>query len=247
MMKILLVWVVLFYIQILSNCGGGNNHEFTKNNANQKNKYEQRRMKMVNEQIIARNIHDKKVIEAMKKVPRHEFVPADYVNSAYKDSPLPIGHGQTISQPYIVAYMTEQLDLSEKDTVLEIGTGSGYQAAVLAEIVSHVYTIEIVPELASMANEVLKNLGYENVSVKMGDGYKGWQEYAPYDAIMLTAAPLRIPQPLLNQLEDNGRLIAPIGDEFQELVLVTRNGENFSRKKLIPVRFVPMTGEIQKK
>ena len=206
-----------------------------------------RREEMVNKQIVARGVRDERVISAMKKVSRHEFVAENYKEMAYNDNPLFIGYGQTISQPYIVAYMTEMLKLTDQDTVLEIGTGSGYQAAILAEIVSHVYTIEIVPELAKQAGKVLKSLGYDNVTVKYGDGYQGWPEFAPFDAVIFTASPKKIPQPLLNQMKDGARLIAPVGDEFQELILVTRKKDNYKRDRLIPVRFVPMTGEAQKK
>lgn len=206
-----------------------------------------KRYEMVEQQIVARDIWDKKVIDAMKTVPRHEFVSPNYQDMAYQDSPLPIGFEQTISQPYIVAYMTEALKLAENDTVLEIGTGSGYQAAVLAEVVAHVFSIEIIPELGEQAAVLLKKLGYDNITVKVGDGYQGWPKYAPFDAIILTAAPPKIPTPLLDQLKDGGELIAPVGNEFQELILITKDGENLKRKRLIPVRFVPMTGKVQRK
>jgi|Deesub1362B_J571_1020462.scaffolds.fasta_scaffold01135_3 protein-L-isoaspartate(D-aspartate) O-methyltransferase len=205
------------------------------------------RERMVEDQIRARGIRDKRVLEAMLKVPRHEFVPESYRDLAYQDSPLPIGHGQTISQPYIVAYMTEKLQLDSADTVLEIGTGSGYQAAILAELASQVYTIEIIPELAQRAARTLKRLGYQNIKVKTGDGYVGWPEYAPFDAIIITAAPPEIPEPLIQQLKDGGRLIAPVGEDFQDLVLVTRRGDRLLKEHLIPVRFVPMTGRAQKR
>ncbi|HDL18021.1 MAG TPA: protein-L-isoaspartate(D-aspartate) O-methyltransferase [Bacteroidetes bacterium] len=209
--------------------------------------YSRQRDKMVEEQIVARGIKDEKVLTAMKKVPRHLFVPASGRERAYQDSPLPIGYGQTISQPYIVAYMTEELHLSESDTVLEIGTGSGYQAAVLSEIVAQVYSIEIVKELGERAAKVLKKNQYLNVRVIIGDGYNGLPEHAPFDAIILTAAPAKVPQPLLDQLRDRGRLIAPVGSEYQELRLITRCGKKFKKKSLIPVRFVPMTGKGRKK
>jgi len=208
--------------------------------------YAELRNRMVVEQIAARGVSDPEVLAAMRKVPRHEFVPEEYRDMAYRDTPLPIGHGQTISQPYIVAYMTEQLALSPKDKVLEIGTGSGYQAAVLAELVSEVFTIEIIPELAEQARKTLQRLGYKNVHVRVGDGYQGWPEHAPFDAIILTAAPPKVPQPLLDQLKDGGRLIAPVGENYQELVLIEKQGSKLVRKNLIPVRFVPMTGEAQK-
>ena len=195
---------------------------------------------MVEEQIIARGVKDKKVIEVMKKVPRHLFVPEEYRQYSYEDEPLPIGEGQTISQPYIVAYMTEVLELKEDDKVLEIGTGSGYQTAILAEIVKEVYTVEIIESLSKRAQKVLKELGYKNIHFKVGDGTYGWKEYSPYNAILVTAAPSKIPESLQNQLDDGGRMIIPVGSFFQELVLVVRQKNKFKKKKLIPVRFVPL-------
>lgn len=208
--------------------------------------YAELRNRMVVEQIASRGVSDPRVLAAMRKVPRHEFVPEEYRDLAYRDTPLPIGYGQTISQPYIVAYMTEQLHIGKEDTVLEIGTGSGYQAAVLAELASEVYTIEIIPELAERAKKTLRRLGYNNVHVRIGDGYKGWPEHAPFDAIILTAAPPRVPQPLIDQLKEGGRLIAPVGEDYQELVLIRKENGEILRENLIPVRFVPMTGEAQK-
>jgi protein-L-isoaspartate(D-aspartate) O-methyltransferase len=206
--------------------------------------YEKMRLNMVKGQIERRGIEDEKVLNAMREVLRHEFVP-DYLKKyAYADEPLPIGEDQTISQPYIVAYMTENLQLDHKDKVLEIGTGSGYQAAVLAEIVDTVYTIEIVDVLAKRAQNTLQRLGYDNVYVKVGDGYKGWPENAPFDAIIITAAPTKIPQPLLEQLKIGGYMILPLGDYSQELVLLEKKNKGYEQKKLLPVRFVPMTGEI---
>jgi len=202
---------------------------------------------MVREQIEARGVKDSLVLAAMRKVPRHLFVPERYRGEAYADHPLPIGHGQTISQPYIVAYMTEALGLKGNEKVLEIGTGSGYQAAVLAEIVDSVFTIEIIPELARSAEQRLKNLGYRNVFVRCGDGYKGWPEHAPFDAIIVTAAPDHIPQPLVNQLKGGGRMVIPVGSMFQELVLVVKRKEGIEKHPLLPVRFVPMTGEAKKR
>ncbi|MCP2519028.1 protein-L-isoaspartate(D-aspartate) O-methyltransferase [SCandidatus Aminicenantes bacterium Aminicenantia_JdfR_composite] len=198
------------------------------------------RERMVEEQIIARGVKDKKVIEVMKKVPRHLFVPEEYREYSYDDEPLPIGEGQTISQPYIVAYMTEVLELKEDDKVLEIGTGSGYQTAILAEIVKEVYTVEIIESLSKKAQKVLKELGYKNIHFKIGDGTYGWKEYSPYNAILVTAAPSKIPESLQNQLDDGGRMIIPVGSFFQELVLVVRQKNKFKKKKLIPVRFVPL-------
>jgi protein-L-isoaspartate(D-aspartate) O-methyltransferase len=203
------------------------------------------RERMVREQIEARGVKDPKTLEAMRSVPRHLFVPPEMARQAYDDHPLPIGHGQTISQPYIVAFMTEALDLEEDETVLEVGTGSGYQAAVLAKIAERVCTIEIVEPLAEESDRRLKELGYTNVEVRAGDGYEGWPEAAPFDAIIVTAAAPRIPEPLKEQLADGGRLIIPVGDTWQELVVLTREGDRFQEKRVLPVRFVPMTGEVR--
>ena len=208
--------------------------------------YARARERMVVEQIEARSIHDPLTLAAMRKVPRHLFVPPESAAQAYEDHPLPIGHGQTISQPYIVAFMTEALGLKGGETVLEVGTGSGYQAAVLAQIAKQVYSIEIVAPLAEEAGERLARLGYRSVSVRAGDGYRGWPEVAPFDAIMVTAAAPRIPEPLKEQLKDGGRLVLPVGDEYQELVVVTRRGARFEEHRVMAVRFVPMTGEIRK-
>jgi protein-L-isoaspartate(D-aspartate) O-methyltransferase len=206
--------------------------------------YEKMRQKMVEDQIEKRGVSDKKVLDAMRNVPRHEFVPDHLKKYAYADEPLPIGEDQTISQPYIVAYMTEYLNLEADYNVLEIGTGSGYQAAVLAEIIDTVYTIEIVDVLATKAKQTLDRLGYENVFVKGGDGYKGWPEHAPFDAIIITAAPTKIPKPLLQQLKIGGHMILPLGDYSQELVLIEKRENDYKQEKLLPVRFVPMTGEV---
>jgi len=202
--------------------------------------YHKERLKMVETQIRARGVKDLRVLAAMERVPRHEFVPEAYRHRAYEDTPLPIGHDQTISQPYIVAYMTETLRLKGGEKVLEIGTGSGYQAAVLAEMGAEVYTIEIVKPLADEAEKRLKRLGYKNVHVKWGDGYKGWPEHAPYDAIIVTAAPPKIPEELVKELKEGGRMIVPVGSFFQELVLITKEKGKVKKKKLLPVRFVPM-------
>ena len=200
-----------------------------------------KREAMVKSQLEARGIQDPQVLEAMRKVKRHRFTPPLLASFAYRDSPLPIGHRQTISQPYIVAYMTEALQLTSEDRVLEIGTGSGYQAAILAEIVREVYTIEIIPELAEEAAKRLTELGYRNVHVKTGDGYEGWPEYQPFDAIIVTAAPETIPQKLVEQLEGSqGRMILPVGSQGQELLLLMKTKEGITQKKLLPVRFVLM-------
>lgn len=207
--------------------------------------YQRQRLAMVKDQIIERGIKDHSVIEAMTAVPRHKFVSDNYLNRAYNDSPLPIGYGQTISQPYIVAYMTEILNLNKSCRVLEVGTGSGYQAAILSPIVKQVYTIEIIQELAKLAAARLKDLGYHNIEVAIGDGYYGWNRYAPFDAIIVTAAAGHIPPPLIEQLKNNGRMVIPVGGSFlvQNLILVSKDKDgNVTTRNLIPVRFVPLTG-----
>jgi protein-L-isoaspartate(D-aspartate) O-methyltransferase len=200
---------------------------------------------MVAEQIEARGIRDPLTLAALRRVPRHLFVPPSVRAHAYGDHPLPIGHDQTISQPYIVAFMTEALSLKGGETVLEVGTGSGYQAAVLAEIVARVCTIEIVEPLAEEARERLKDLGFGNVEVRAGDGYLGWPERAPFDGILVTAAAPRIPEPLKQQLKDGGRLVIPVGDRDQELIVLTRRGAGYEERRVLPVRFVPMTGKVR--
>jgi len=214
----------------------------------QMDKYQSLRQAMVKDQIVKRGIRNPLTIKAMEKVPRHLFVPPEYIDRAYEDYPLPIGHGQTISQPFIVAYMTEIAKPLKWKKVLEIGTGSGYQAAVLAEIVDTVYTIEIIPELSKQATERLKKMGYKNIFTKLGDGYKGWKEHAPYDIIMVTAADDHIPQPLIDQLAENGRLVMPIGSpsSAQQLVLATKKNGKLDTRKLAMVRFVPLLhGDMQ--
>ena len=203
------------------------------------------REQMVATQIVARGVKDPLTLAALRRVPRHLFVSAASLGQAYDDHPVPIGHGQTISQPYVVAFMTEALGLRGGERVLEIGTGCGYQAAVLSQIAARVYTIEIVAPLAVEAAARLERLGYANVSVRAGDGYLGWPEAAPFDAIMVTAAAPYVPSPLRQQLRDGGRLIVPVGEEWQDLVLVTRHGERFDERRVLPVRFVPMTGKVR--
>ncbi len=208
-------------------------------------RYTMQREDMVRDQLEVRGIRDPRVLEAMRKVERHLFVPESLQRQAYQDQPLPIGHAQTISQPYIVAFMTELAQLKPGDKVLEIGTGSGYQAAVIAAMGCEVYSIEIVKALAEEASQRLDDLGIVTVHVRDGDGYAGWPEHAPFDAILVTAAPPYIPEPLKQQLRVGGRLIIPVGDFFQELMLIERSETGFTKKNTLPVRFVPMTGEAQ--
>ncbi|MFO7850608.1 MAG: protein-L-isoaspartate(D-aspartate) O-methyltransferase [Spirochaetia bacterium] len=203
---------------------------------------------MVEEQIKGRDVSDPRVLEAMRSTPRHLFVPENRRNQAYQDRPLPIGHGQTISQPYIVAFMTETLQLEEGDKVLEIGTGSGYQAAVLAELTREVYSIEIIDGLAERGEKALREAGYDYVQVKKGDGYYGWESHAPFDAVIVTAAAGHIPPPLIEQLKKGGRMVIPVGGVYQTqvLMLVKKDMEGeISTERLMTVRFVPMTGEAQ--
>jgi protein-L-isoaspartate(D-aspartate) O-methyltransferase len=204
---------------------------------------ETRRLRMVSSQIEARGVKDRTVLEAMRKVPRHLFVPAELQRQAYHDGPLSIGDQQTISQPYIVALMTEELRPAPGMKVLEIGTGSGYQAAVLAECGCHVFSIEILGGLGLQAAEKLRELGYTNVLTTIGDGYDGWKEHAPFDGILVTAAPPSVPGPLLEQLDVGGRLIIPLGRAGQDLVTITRTAKGHEQRSVIPVRFVPMTGK----
>lgn len=203
------------------------------------------RAEMVVRQIAARGVGDPRVLAAMAAVPRHEFIAADLRGLAYADRPLPIEHQQTISQPYIVALMTELARVGERARVLEVGTGSGYQAAVLAQMGADVYSIEIIEPLARSAAATLARLGYDRVHVRYGDGYRGWPEEAPFDAILVTAAPPRIPEPLREQLAVGGRLIVPVGTRSQELLVVERTADGFTETNVLPVRFVPMTGEVQ--
>lgn len=199
---------------------------------------------MVERQLRGRGISDQRVLRAMSAVPREKFVPKELRNSAYDDRPLPIGYGQTISQPFIVAFMTEQLQPKKTQRVLEIGTGSGYQAAVLSDLVSEVYTIEIVRPLAQRAEAVLRELGYKNVRVRAGDGYKGWPEHAPFDAIIVTAAPDHVPTPLVEQLKEGGRMVIPVGASgSQKLYLLEKQAGQIKQTAVIPVRFVPLTRE----
>jgi protein-L-isoaspartate(D-aspartate) O-methyltransferase len=205
------------------------------------------RSRMVDEQIAERGIDDPRLLAALRRVRRHELVPPDVRPDAYGDGPLAIGYGQTISQPYVVAFMTDALALEPGDRVLEVGTGSGYQAAVLAELAREVWTIEIVEPLAKRAERDLARLGYQNVHVRAGDGYRGWPEHAPFDAIIVTAAPDHVPEPLIEQLAVGGRMVLPVGTGTQELVLVERTPEGVKQSRLLGVRFVPMTGEAERR
>ena len=201
------------------------------------------RENMVREQIASRGVTDEKVIKAMLKVKRHLFVPVNMRQFSYEDSPAPIGYNQTISQPYIVGYMTDVLDIQPDDKVLEIGTGSGYQAAILAELAQEVYSVEIIKELALSADKRLKSLGYANIKVLHGDGYKGWLKHAPFDAIIVTAAPKAMPEKLIQQLKVGGRMVIPIGSFYQDLYLITKREQGIEKKRLFPVIFVPMVHE----
>ncbi|MBI4878991.1 MAG: protein-L-isoaspartate(D-aspartate) O-methyltransferase [Planctomycetes bacterium] len=206
-----------------------------------------RREEMVEEQIRQRDVQDARVLAAMRRVERHRFVPAGLRHEAYEDRPLPIGEGQTISQPYIVAKMTELAGIEPGEKVLEIGTGSGYQAAILGELGAEVYTVEIIEELGKGARVLLEELGYRNIHCRVGDGYAGWPEQAPFDAIVVTAAPEEVPQPLIDQLAEDGRLVIPVGDLYQELQVLVREGGEVRRERIFAVRFVPMTGKARER
>jgi protein-L-isoaspartate(D-aspartate) O-methyltransferase len=215
----------------------------TQNAATGRDSFAVERDAMVDQQIQARGIKAQSVLKAMRKVPRHRFVPAQVRYMAYEDHPLPIGSQQTISQPYIVAYMTEAADITPNETVLEIGTGSGYQAAILGEVAREVYTIEIIPELAESARITLAELGYANVHAKTGNGYLGWPEHAPFDAILVTAAPDQIPQALVDQLAIGGKMVVPVGESIQRMMIIERTPTGVIERRTIDVRFVPMTGK----
>ena len=204
------------------------------------------RRDMVEQQIRRRQVSAENVLQAMEEVPRHRFVPEHQRGSAYVDSPLPIGDGQTISQPYVVALMTELLELDADSTVLEIGTGSGYQAAVLSRIAKEVYSIEIRESLGEQARSLLQDLGYDNVEVRIGDGYQGWPDHAPFDGIIVTAAPERVPDPLVAQLKIGGKMVVPVGRFLQELLVITKTEDGFTTREVAGVRFVPMIGEVEK-
>lgn len=206
-------------------------------------RYIERRWDMVENQIVSRGINDARVIKAMLKVKRHLFVPKEYLDSAYSDKPIPIEKEQTVSQPYMVALMTELLNSSPGRKILEIGTGSGYQSAILAETGCDLYTIEIIEDIAANARKTLEKLGYSNIKYRIGDGYRGWEENAPFEGIIVTAAPADIPDKLIEQLSQGGRMIIPVGDLSQELLLIENTNEGVKRKKITAVRFVPMTGQ----
>ena len=212
----------------------------------QKGQFEQRRLQMVKEAIMDAGVKNPRVIKSMQTTKRHEFVASRFQKQAYFDMALPIGDRQTISSPFIVAYMTEALQLPPNARVLEIGTGSGYQAAVLAEIATEVYSIEIVPELATKSHELLNDLGYDNVHVRMGDGYGGWPEEAPFDGVIVTAAPDHIPPALVEQLAEGARLVIPVGETSQAITIVTKQSAGSTSEITLPVRFVPMTGEAER-
>ena len=237
--NVFLILIFLMYLMSLAECTEGEKIP----ERNLKGDFKAMREKMVESQIKSRGVRDPRVLSAMLKVERHLFVPKEFQNSAYSDQPLPIGEGQTISQPYIVALMTELLELKGGERVLEVGTGSGYQAAILAELAAEVYTIEIVEKLASSAQKVLLELGYQNIKVKAGDGYLGWPETAPFDAIIITCAPDHIPKPLLDQLKEGGRMVVPVGTYSQELKKIVKKSGKIETTDIIPVIFVPMTGE----
>jgi protein-L-isoaspartate(D-aspartate) O-methyltransferase len=239
--------IFLACLLIFGSCQDEVNSQKVGSESGSQDKYKFMRYRMVSEQIEARGVDAKKVLDAMRRVPRHLFVLENLRAFAYNDHPLPIGFEQTISQPYIVALMTELMELKGGEKVLEIGTGSGYQAAVLAEIAASVYTIEIICPLAESAERVLSDLHYKNVHVRCADGYKGWPQEAPFDAIIVTAAPDHIPQPLVDQLRIGGRMVLPVGDKYQELVLGIKTEKGLETSDVIPVRFVPMTGEAQEK
>jgi len=237
-------WIIFLSVSVVSffflvTCTGDGKGSET----SRRGDFKTMRDRMVETQIKARGVKDPRVLSAMLKVERHLFVPKEHQPSAYSDQPLPIGEGQTISQPYIVGLMTELLELKGEERVLEVGTGSGYQAAILAELAKEVYTIEIIETLAASAKRLLLEMGYQNIQVKAGDGYLGWPEHAPFDAIIVTCAPDRIPQPLLDQLKDGGRLVVPVGTHSQELKKIIKRSGRIESKDILPVIFVPMTGE----
>jgi len=237
--KSLYLIAIFFFWLFLANCTEGRRVS----DSGPEGDFKTMRERMVETQIKARGVKEPRVLTALLKVERHLFVPKDLHPNAYSDQPLPIGEGQTISQPYIVALMTELLELKGGDKVLEVGTGSGYQAAILAELAKEVYSIEIIEKLASSAETLLLDLGYKNIKVKTGDGYLGWPEAAPFDAIIVTCAPDHIPRLLIDQLKEGGRMVIPVGEFTQELKKIVKRGGKLETTNVIPVIFVPMTGE----
>jgi protein-L-isoaspartate(D-aspartate) O-methyltransferase len=245
------VWLALVGVQLfpcsIHICQGPPTTRVSRPPVDQDTKtYRRVRELMVRQQIAARGVRDQRVLQALRDVPRHLFVPPQMQPYAHLDNPLPIGHEQTISQPYIVGFMTEALKLKPEDRVLEVGTGSGYQAAILSVLAREVYSIEIIEPLAAEASKRLRQLGYANVHVRAGDGYRGWPAAAPFNAIIVTAAPGHVPQPLLDQLAPGGRLIVPVGKNSQTLTRISRTSTGFKTERLLAVRFVPMTGEAEK-
>src|SRR5687768_3899212 len=238
----LVAFVLLLILLAAPACDSYFHSELTDTSQRSEEEFAAQRRKLV-EVLKSQGLKSRTVLDALLKVPRHKFVPASHRNRAYENRALPIAHEQTISQPYIVGYMTEAADIAPGDRVLEIGTGSGYQAAVLAELAKEVYSIEIVPPLADGARNVLGELGYKNVHVKTGNGYLGWPEHAPFDAIIVTAAPDEVPQALIDQLAVGGTMVVPVGSEFQEMVIITRRESGVVERRTIPVAFVPMVGK----
>ncbi len=237
----LLGWILLMCIPSYAAELSPNPFQFQSPSSNwTEEQFEWLRQQMVEEQLRERGIKDERVLAAMSKVPRHQFVNPSWQDLAYGDHPLLIGHNQTISQPYIVAYMTQAAEISSKDKVLEIGTGCGYQAAILGEIAQEVYSIEIIPQLAAKARRTLSQLGYKNITVKTGDGYQGWREHSPYDAIIVTAAPEQIPQALIDQLATGAKMVIPVGTWYQDIVVLTKTKDKVIEERTLPVRFVPM-------
>ena len=237
--KVFYIWVFSTFLLFLVTCTEGKRVS----ELNPKGDFKTMRERMVETQIKARGVKDHRVLDALLKVERHLFVQKDLQASAYSDQPLPIGEGQTISQPYIVALMTELLELRGDEKVLEVGTGSGYQAAILAELAKQVYSVEIIEKLATSSEKLLLELGYKNIQVKAGDGYLGWPEAAPFDAIIVTCAPDHVPKPLIEQLKEGGRLVIPVGEYGQELKKIVKRPGKSESTNVIPVIFAPMTGE----
>lgn len=243
--------IMIFHLVLIVVCFYGAGCGEANKNIGQKSSdagFQEKRKQMVENQIMNRGIKDSLIVKAFLKVPRHQFVPKKYQRIAYSDRPLPIGDGQTISQPYIVAYMTQVLNLSRTDKVLEIGTGSGYQAAILGELNDSVFTIELLASLGKKASSLLSEMNYSNIKVKIGDGYQGWEEYAPFDAIIVTCAPTEIPVALKNQLKEGGRMIIPVGSSYyQELVYLRKIDNQLLEQKVLPVMFVPMVDSTGRK